>query len=456
MAISPAAGDTTSQTLEEIVGLSNYHPWQTLAATWRDRLHESIFPGTEIFGIVYPGTPAELATVVAWAAQNHWSILPCGAGSKLTWGGLIRQPADQQATQKSAPLLVVSTQRMNRLIDHAIGDLTVTVEAGMPIAELQKTLAAAGQFLAIDSSYPDAATIGGIIATADTGSLRQRYNSVRDMLLGLSFVRADGQMVKAGGRVVKNVAGYDLMKLLTGSYGTLGIITQATVRVYPLAEASQTVILSGEADAIAQAMQTLLLSALTPTCLDLLSASVISGLQGATGMGLAIRFQTIQSSVQEQVKRVIEVGQAIGLSSTTYAATEDATLWQRLRERMVPDSQAAAIACKIGLRASEAVTLFRQIDTLAPSAWAGQLHAASGLGRLVIPTASLKSFTLVQIRQCCQEKGGFLSVLQAPIAFKQQLDVWGYTGNALNVMRGIKQQFDPNRLLSPHRFVAGL
>ncbi|UBF23829.1 FAD-binding oxidoreductase [Kovacikia minuta CCNUW1] len=231
---------TDFQALEEIVGASGITTWEALSSDQRERIKHAIAPHAEVHRIVYPNNPTELAAVIQSAYQNRWQILPCGAGSKLNWGGMVGgKDKGERIKDKSAasPLIVVSTKNLNRVIEHAVGDLTVTVEAGVRFAELQQQLAQVGQFLAIDPAYPEQATIGGIVATADTGSLRQCYNSVRDMLLGVSFVRADGQMAKAGGRVVKNVAGYDLMKLFTGSYGTLGILTQVTFRVYPMPEA---------------------------------------------------------------------------------------------------------------------------------------------------------------------------------------------------------------------------
>ena len=174
------------------------------------------------FYLAFPETLEALATGVKLANEFDWKILICGNGSKLSWGGLVKEAQ-----------LVISTQRLNRIIDHAIGDLTVTVEAGMTISQLQQALSPSNQFLPLNPCYPQSATIGGIVATADTGSWRQGYGGVRDLLLGLSFVRADGVIAKAGGRVVKNVAGYDLMKLFCGSFGTLGIISQVTMRLYP-------------------------------------------------------------------------------------------------------------------------------------------------------------------------------------------------------------------------------
>ena len=161
--------------------------------------------------IAMPQTATELAELVAKANADRAPIVVAGNRTKLEWGGIV-----------TGAKSIVTTQKLDRLIAHAVGDLTVTVEAGMQFARVQEVLAAAGQFLPLDPVYPDRATIGGIIATANTGSLRHRYGGVRDLLLGISFVRADGKIAKAGGRVVKNVAGYDMMKLFTGSYGTSG------------------------------------------------------------------------------------------------------------------------------------------------------------------------------------------------------------------------------------------
>lgn len=141
--------------------------------------------------------------------------------------------------------LILSTRGLRRLIDHAAADLTVTVEAGMTLAELQQILAEQGQWWPVDPLYPNWATVGGIIATADTGSLRWRYGSIGDLVLGITWVRADGEVAKAGGRVVKNVAGYNLTRLFTGSLGSLGILTQVTLRLYPLPAAQATLLATG-------------------------------------------------------------------------------------------------------------------------------------------------------------------------------------------------------------------
>ncbi|NEQ71549.1 MAG: FAD-binding oxidoreductase, partial [Symploca sp. SIO2D2] len=349
--------------------------------------------------------------------------------------------------------LIISTDRLNRIIDHAVGDLTVTAEAGVKFSDLQKLLSQTGQFLPLEPAYPEEATLGGIIATANSGSWRQRYGGVRDLLLGISFVRSDGEIAKAGGRVVKNVAGYDLMKLFTGSYGSLGILTEVTFRVYPLLEAGSTVVLTGEANAVASTSKTLLASALTPTAVDILSTGLVKTLDIGKGMGLMIRFQSVTEAVKEQSSRILAVGQQLGLTGTLYTDAEELNLWQSLPKHIWEPLSTTAITCKIGVLPTAAANTLVKLDQLTDSTGLGLIHAGSGLGHLRLDSAAVTPQTIVEMRNHCQSNQGFLTILEAPTAVKQKLDVWGYNGNALNLMHQIKQQFDPKNILSPHRFV---
>jgi len=461
----------STQELESIVGTAGICRWQDTEPCWQERVEKAVAPDTKIDCTVYPNTQEELAAVIAWAQQTRCAVLPCGSGSKLDWGGLVKldsdppQPpltrgeqdvvkvglfkGDLGGSPDAGGIAAVSTSRLNRLVQHAVGDLTVTAEAGMKFADLQQILAAAGQFLPIDPAYPQQATLGGIVATADAGSLRHRYRGVRDLLLGMSFVRSDGKIAVAGGRVVKNVAGYDLMKLFTGAYGTLGVISQVTFRVYPLPESSGTVVLTGEINALSQTAQILLSSALTPTAVDLVSPDLVAQLGLGKGTGLIVRFQSIAESVKQQSARLLEVGEKLGLQGTSCCENDEHQLWQRLPETMWDSGTKSAIICKIGIRPSEAVTALNELPV--QDAW---IHAGSGLGVLRFENATAQ--TLLQVRRGCEAKGGFLTVLAAPTEIKQQLDVWGYTGSAIDLMQRIKQQFDPENLLSPHRFISGI
>lgn len=408
--------------------------WENLTPTQKQNLQRSIDSKSHPSCVVYPHSQAELAAVITTANSHQWRVLTWGSGSKINWGGLAENID-----------IIVSTEHINQLIEHAVGDLTVTVEAGMKFAQIQEILAKSGQTLALDPAAPELATIGGIVATADTGSLRQRYGGVRDQLLGITFIRADGEIAKAGGRVVKNVAGYDLMKLFTGAYGTLGIISQVTFRVYPIPESSGTVILTGKPEAISQAARTLHGSELTPTQADLLSNKLLTNLDLGTGIGLIARFQSISESVQEQSKRLLLIGEKLGLQGVIYSGNQEIDLWQQLPKQIYDHLTESTITCKIGVLPTAAVEILNYMEV-------GLIHISSGLGLVRLE----KEEQILPLRSLCQANSGFLSVLSAPVEFKKRFDVWGYNGNGLAVMRGIKEQFDGNFILSPGRFVGGI
>ena len=379
-----------------------------------------------------PTSAAELAELVTIANLDRSPLIVAGNSSKLDWGGIV-----------SGAKSLVSTQKLDRLIAHAIGDLTITVEAGMKFAKLQEILAIAGQFLPLDPAYPDRATIGGIIATADTGSLRHRYGGVRDLLLGITFVRADGKIAKAGGRVVKNVAGYDMMKLFTGSYGTLGILTEVTLRVYPLPTTEGTVIITGAIDKLANVAKILLASTLTPIAADVVSTAFSQHLEISNTPSLVVKFATIPESIAQQSAQLLEIAKGLGLKGGVWQGSQAAQLWSSIQTGIWGDRP---IGCKLGVRLTAAVETIEQIDRLTDNTAKGIIHLNSGIGAI-----ASDSHHIAPLRSHCESAGGFLSVLQAPVEVKQQLDVWGYRGNAVPLMRQIKQQFDPFDLLNPGR-----
>jgi glycolate oxidase FAD binding subunit len=340
---------------------------------------------------------------------------------------------------------IVSTQKLDRLIAHAVGDLTVTVAAGMPLVKLQEILAAAGQFLPLDPAYGDRATIGGIISTADTGSLRHRYGGVRDLLLGIEFVRADGKIAKAGGRVVKNVAGYDLMKLFTGAYGTLGILTEVTLRVYPLPTASATAILTGDIKSLAEVARTLLGSSLTPTAVDLVSTATSLELEIDRHPSLIARFQTLPASIDEQAERLLTWGKQLGIKGGIWRDDREGKLWQDIQRGIWDRSP---IGCKFGVRSTAVAEMISEIDRLTAKTERAIVHIGSGIGACSLTDADL----IPTLRQQCMANGGFLSVLQAPNAVKQVHPVWGFQGDSIKVMQQLKQKFDPDNLLNPGKY----
>jgi glycolate oxidase FAD binding subunit len=401
---------------------------EPLNSTWQN-LYLSAANGSDI-SMATP-TREELPDLV----RSGKKILIAGSGSKLNWGGLVQQPD-----------LLLRTTQLDRLIDHAVGDLTVTVEAGMGFQQLQAQLATANQFLPLDPLFPNQATIGGIISTADTGSLRQRYGGVRDLLLGFSWVRPDGEVAKAGGRVVKNVAGYDLMKLFTGAYGTLGIIQQVSLRVYPLPVAAGSVWITGDSKALAALIAQLGAMSLTPTSLDLLTASLAAKSHLGSQMGLLARFQTISESIVVQSNQLVQVSQELGLETALYEGEAEVKLWQNLRSLVI----ACPVTAKIGLRPT-AVVDFLDGFSLEHGSRLGMVHVGSGIGLIGLATET-RSTELLRLRQQCEAAGGYLSVLTAPNQIKQQMEVWGYQGAAVTVMRQLREKFDRDAIFNPGKF----
>src|SRR5919109_5514446 len=173
--------------------------------------------------IIETANADEVSKVLKTATDVGVQVIPRGGGTKLGWGNRPR-----------AAQVIISTSRLKRVVEHAWGDMTATVEAGCTVQQFQQTLAEHGQLLALDPLWPEKATIGGILSTNDSGPLRIRFGSLRDLIIGITLVLPDGTIAKSGGKVVKNVAGYDLPKLATGALGTLAVITDAVFRLHPV------------------------------------------------------------------------------------------------------------------------------------------------------------------------------------------------------------------------------
>ncbi len=355
--------------------------------------------------IIEPRTARETADALADANARERLVAPRGGGSKLDWGN-----AGARAD------VVLSTASMNRVVEHAWADMTVTVEAGCTVATLQQTLAEHGQRLAIDVLWPERATIGGILATNDSGVLRLRFGSLRDLVIGMTVALPDGTLAMSGGKVVKNVAGYDLPKLMTGALGTLGVITQAVFRLHPIPHHTRT--LTAQLPN-AEAAQKLMIA-----------------IQDSQLAHSALQFRTDASSVDvllEGTEAGIQAQQAT--LATMAAFTEgSATSWNA-RQELWP----AETIAKISVLPSQIAETLQQLNPTRA------VMQATGIGHVTLtgdPAAA---------RRIVEAKGGSL-VLLTP----SSIDAWGNPGDALPVMRAVKQQFDPNAILNRGRYVGGL
>ncbi|NJO85811.1 MAG: FAD-binding oxidoreductase [Synechococcaceae cyanobacterium RM1_1_27] len=395
---------------------------------WQSALAEASL--TPVQGLVSPDSAADLADLVSQASAQQQRLLIAGAGSKLCWGSPVQSPS-----------WAVSTQKLNRLVAHAVSDLTVTVEAGIPLKTLQAHLADSQQWWPVDPLYPESATVGGIIATADAGSLRHRYGSVRDLVLGISFIRADGQLAKAGGRVVKNVAGYDLMKLMSGSFGTLGILSEMTLRLYPLPAQRCLWLISGAADDVAQLSAAMMDSPLTPTGLDVLSAGFLQEFGIPDPLGLLIQVQGAE--VEPQLEGIRALLHQLKLAHTlTNLGSGDV--------EVLRGKSADGLLLKLRSLPNRSVFWADWLSRTYPGSRI-QIHRGSGIGRWWAPT--LTPSTLSQVRARLQQEGGSLTLLEAPLWLRQQWDPWGIPVEIQGLMASIRQQFDPRAILNPGKLI---
>jgi glycolate oxidase FAD binding subunit len=365
-----------------------------------------------------PETYADAAAVLREAASAGRLVRARGGGTKWNWGGL-----------GTAADVVLATGRLNRVVEHNAGDLTAVLQAGVPLAEAQERFAAAGQMLALDPPLgrDDAATVGGIVATADAGPLRHRYGAVRDLVLGAAVALPDGTVARSGGKVIKNVAGYDLAKLFAGSLGALGTIVEVVVRLHPLPAATATVV--GETDDPRALERAALDLAAAPLELEALDVRWEAGQPG----WLLARIGGVAA-----VDRAERIASELALGATV--ETEDVPLWadQRARQR-----SAEGIVVRVsGLPTELARTI------AAAERRGGRLVGRAGLGVWWITLPSARSRAVASLRA---ELAPFPCVVtDAPAEVRRELDVWGLADEALvRLSRRVKERFDPAGVCSP-------
>lgn len=391
--------------------------------------------GAQPAGVIAPGTSQEVAQVLRYCSSSGLTLVPRGGGTQLKLGNRLRK-AD----------FILSLERLNRVIEHAWGDMTVTVEAGCTVDKLQCVLRAHGQQLGADPMQPERSTVGGVLATAESGTLRIRYGAVRDLVLGLDMALADGSVIKAGGKVVKNVAGYDLTKLAIGSLGTLGVITRAVFRLHPIPVATATY---GAALPTAAEAAKIVLAILD-------SHLVYTGLQihacAAEPFFVHVRFEGIPESLQDQyakLKRIAGVHQ--------FAECAD-DVWKARQKLFV--NAGNSVICKCCVVPSQIGSLCDAVFRLSePVEVAATLVAqGTGLAEVRLDAAGQQPLMTVlrALRGEVDRLEGTLTVSQCPVAMKDELDVWGTVKDALPLMHRIKQKFDPGKTLNPGRFVGGI
>jgi glycolate dehydrogenase FAD-binding subunit len=387
--------------------------------------------------VATPGSVEEASQVLRGAAEDGLAVAVVGGGSKLGLGN----PPERVD-------LLVSTAGLDRVLEHAAGDLVVRVQAGVRLADLQTVLAPAGQWLALDPPEPRA-TVGGVVAANASGPRRLRYGTVRDLIIGITVVLADGTVARAGGKVVKNVAGYDLAKLFCGSLGTLGMIAEATFRLHPRPAAAAAVTMQAERlEQVGAAVGSLLRSTLEPSAIELTWPA--GNLPGR----LTVLFEGIQPGVDAQAAAAAELLGRVGDAAVLGPGGTDAALSQL----GVLPFEKADVAVKVACPPAELPAAMA--DLAGPHGGAGPISAHAGTGVLWAASGGGEVPMLVnaitRTRERLAARGGTLVVVKAPAELKRAVDVWGPPGDALGLMRRVKERFDPGRRMNPGRFVGGI
>jgi glycolate oxidase FAD binding subunit len=376
--------------------------------------------------VVQPDSAQTTAAALADAAAGGRSVRILGGGTKQSWGNPVPEPA-----------VILRTASLDRIIEHNVGDLTATVQAGVPLAVAQAKFAAEEQMLALDPPLgaDRAATVGGVFATADSGPLRHRYGGPRDLIIGITVAFSDGTVARAGGKVIKNVAGYDLAKLFTGSLGTLGAIVSVNVRLHPRPHAFATAFgVSAEPAAIAAGAQAL---AAAPLELESLDVAWREGrgwlLARAGGTRPDARAERAAALMRNQGLHDVEV------------TGDDEAVWaqQRAGQR---SEQAALVRLAARPSALEAVL------------GAARECGATLVGRAALGTSYLEldPDAVASLRQRFSNARAVV-VLDGPVELRRRLDPWDAPkGPALELMQRIKRSFDPAGACNPGAFVEGI
>ena len=405
--------------------------------------------------VVLPASIRDIQAVLQFATKRALSVIPAGAGTKLGIGNLPQQVD-----------VVLSTTHLNSIVEYEPADLTVTVEAGIRLAALQAELAKHRQFLALNPPYAERCTLGGIVATNTSGSLRLRHGTARNQVLGMRVVHANGTLVKSGGKVVKNVAGYDLNKLYIGAFGTLGIITEVALKLSPM-PTRQTMVATEFQD-IQNAVNT--------------GLNIVSSQTLPMFVNLFINFDPRDPETQQQRKFMLVTGFGGDPETVTWQSAQSREMMeqnggtgvitvedesqQRLQETLqefsADDGNTEKVVVKVNLKRTDIAAFSAQIMD---ASWADNVQMMALLGNgvlyLTIPVVPETDFqalseVLKQLRQSVLEARGNLIIETAPPELKRHIDVWGPVGNTLSLMKQVKAKFDADGLLNPGRFIASI
>lgn len=385
--------------------------------------------------LLEPTSAADVAHMLRQATERRQAVVVRGNGTKARWG-LPAQRTDA----------ILSLARLADPIEHCAGDLTVTAPAGATLEAVNALLAREGQWLPLDPWAGGRSTIGGLLATNDSGPRRLRSGAPRDLVIGIDYALTDGRQAKAGGRVVKNVAGYDMGRLLCGSFGSLAVMTRATFKLSPIPPASRTIVIDVPSqDAYTRLAQELAASPVTPSAVEVQAPRV----------RLLVRFETTATAAEEQAAAVLSLAARHGATATLLDGARESATWIEHEAR--PSSDTATLV-RISALPTQVGPLLGLLDAQTVGvSW--RLAGRALLGIILVTLegdASAVSRVIAAVRQLTATTAGHVAVLMAPPAVASRSAVWDDVGGAAAVMRAVKAQFDPHGTLCPGGGPGGL
>ncbi len=405
--------------------------------------------------VLSPNNIEQVSEIMKLASKESLSVMPWGSGTKSALGN-----------KPDRVNIVISTNNLNRIIEHGASDLVATTECGISLGSLQKELNKENQFLALDPPHINkGATIGGIIATNDSGPERLRYGTAREFLIGIKVVKADGIIFKGGSKVVKNVAGYDLPKLYVGSLGTLGIIVEATFRLYPVPEYSETYLASfSSLENCHKTILTLLNSNLVLTSLELLNPGLTALLSKRNNLDingseycLAIGIKNVEKAVKDQISAVKKICEQNNGKGVLISGSQEEKLWEDVRNFPCNVVKAESVVCKASILVTQIPTVLNMVKQLSDeNGVETSVSTRAGNGICIIAIrgdGSSITNAVNNLRAFISPLGGHLIVQEAPSEIKKGFDVWGDIGSGLGIMKRIKSNFNPDNILNPGRYI---
>lgn len=406
--------------------------------------------------VVSPQSEEDITKLLNYANTNGKTISVISGGTKRGYGGLTE-----------AEDIALSLENYKGIIEHTVGDMTLTVKAGTPFQELQDYLAKYNQKISLDPAWPESATIGGVIAANDSGPKRLGYGAARDVVIGLRIAYPDGTVIRSGGKVVKNVAGYDMNKLFIGSMGTLGVLTEVTLKLRPLPKYESLVLMSfpnGNVEEIKSFVVQLLDSMMEPVSLELLSPTLSEKLTGQRTYTLAIGFEDVESSVHYQ-EEFVEKMKPVQAGFQLLAKEKAKEFWSEFNKigpngAIENTGTETKAVLKIGVVNLDGIKVIQESELLNDSLNL-QVKAHGGLGhglcQIYLSGAAEDIVAGIEhLRKFVTELGGYATVKHLPLVLRQKVNVWGEAPSYFFLLEGIKKKIDPNRVLNPKRFVGGI